>query len=94
MFALHYSVTTSCIKLAPECSGGLLRSAHVRDENLVSTCALGVLLALSGHKLSSPMAAFADAVGGKADMASASQNVRFWHLADIPSCAAHVRFRG
>ena len=60
-----------------ECSGGLLRSAHVRDENLVSTCALGVLLALSGHKLSAPMSAFADAVGGKADMASASQNVRF-----------------
>ena len=21
-------------------------------------------------------------------------DVRYWHLADIPSCAAHVRFRG
>jgi hypothetical protein len=21
-------------------------------------------------------------------------HVRFWHLADIPSCTAHVRFRG
>jgi hypothetical protein len=23
-----------------------------------------------------------------------SQNVRYWHLADIGLCAAHVRFRG
>ena len=22
-----------------------------------------------------------------------SRDVRYWHLADIPSCAAHVRFR-
>ena len=22
------------------------------------------------------------------------ENVRYWHLADIPSCTAHVRFRG
>ena len=27
-------------------------------------------------------------------MASVAQNVRCWPKADIPSCAAHVRFRG
>jgi len=26
--------------------------------------------------------------------AAARDDVRYWHLADIPSCAAHVRFGG
>ena len=30
----------------------------------------------------------------KADVAIALRNVRYWPKADIPSCAAHVRFRG
>ena len=30
-------------------------------------------------------------IAGKSD---AANHVRYWHLADIPSCSAHVRFRG
>ena len=28
------------------------------------------------------------------DLPVAAKNVRYWHLADIASCTAHVRFRG
>jgi hypothetical protein len=31
---------------------------------------------------------------GKADMAYCSAHVCLWPIADIASCAAHVRFRG
>jgi len=34
------------------------------------------------------------AFGGKADVTFCGANVRFWHLADIASCSAHVCFRG
>jgi len=30
------------------------------------------------------------AFGGKADMAAASQNVRYWHKADIARCSAQA----
>jgi hypothetical protein len=31
--------------------------------------------------------------GGLRDIPNAQLNVRYWPLADIPSCTAHVRFR-
>ena len=34
------------------------------------------------------------AFGGKADIEIALRDVRFWPVADMPSCTAHVRFRG
>jgi hypothetical protein len=33
-------------------------------------------------------------LGSLADMLPNLRNVRFWPKADIPSCTAHVRFRG
>ena len=40
------------------------------------------------------MSAFAVVVGGKADVGCCTAYVRFWPLADIASCAAHVCFQG
>jgi hypothetical protein len=47
-----------------------------------------------GPKQTWPRALHMSAFGGKADIAYCGANVRYWPLADIPSCTAYVCFLG
>src|SRR5262249_5087377 len=78
-------------QLVRECVHRRLGSLGISGE-----CSLGVLTAAV---LSAPPApCWSTARGcpleGKADIAPRCINVRNWPIADIPSCTAHVRFRG
>ena len=50
---------------------------------------------LPAHSFSEATLAFKRLeVGQSAGANEISRYVRYWHKADIPSCTAHVRFRG